>query len=151
VRVNGHDDKAFGVRVDVHQGSVLSPLPFVIKLEALSGDFREGLPMELQYGDDLVLMETEELLVEKIQKCEKTMEEKGLRVTFGRTKVIKCEARPTEKIAEWLCGVCSKGVGSMSIKSNQCSQWVHRCSGVSGKPQNVAGFRCKRCVDAHLF
>jgi len=23
--------------------------------------------------------------------------------------------------------------------------------GVSGKLQNVAGFRCKRCVDGHLF
>ena len=70
VRVNGRDSKAFNVKVGVHQGSVLSPLLFVIVLEALSREFREGLPMELLYADDLVLMaETEELLVEKIQKC----------------------------------------------------------------------------------
>ena len=40
----------------MHQGSVLSPLLFIIALEALSREFREGLPMELLYADDLVLV-----------------------------------------------------------------------------------------------
>ena len=40
----------------VHQGSVLSPLLFIFVLEAMSGEFREGLPMEFLYADDLVLM-----------------------------------------------------------------------------------------------
>ena len=40
----------------MHQGSVLSPLLFIIVLEALSREFREGLPMELLYADDLVLV-----------------------------------------------------------------------------------------------
>jgi len=45
------------------------PLLFVIVLEALSREFKEGLPMELLYTDDLVLMvETEGLLMEMIQK-----------------------------------------------------------------------------------
>jgi len=44
-------------------------------LETLSRKFREGLPMELLYVDDLVLMaEIEELLVEKIQKSKNSME-----------------------------------------------------------------------------
>jgi len=47
VRVNGHDSKLFGERVSLHQGLVLSPLLFVKVLEALSREFREGLPMEL--------------------------------------------------------------------------------------------------------
>ena len=69
VRINGKESEAFGVRVGVHQGSVLSPLLFIIVLEALSREFREGLPWELLYADDLVLLaETEGLLVEKIQK-----------------------------------------------------------------------------------
>ena len=69
VRIGGKVSKAFGVRVGVHQGSVLSPLLFIIVLEALSREFREGLPMELLYADDLVLMsETEEQLIVKLVK-----------------------------------------------------------------------------------
>ena len=43
-------------------------------LEALSREFREGLPMELLYADDLVLMaESEELLMEKSRKWKNGM------------------------------------------------------------------------------
>ena len=53
----------------VLQGSVLSPLLFIIVLEALSREFREGLPMELLYADDLVhIAETKELLLEKLRE-----------------------------------------------------------------------------------
>ena len=47
VRLNGRESETFSVKVGVHQGSVLSPLLFIIVLEALSREFREGLPMEL--------------------------------------------------------------------------------------------------------
>jgi len=42
VRVNGRDSKAFEMGVSVHQGSMLSPVLFVIVLEALSREFRKG-------------------------------------------------------------------------------------------------------------
>ena len=87
VRMNGRESKAFNVRVGVHQGSVLSPLLFIIVLEALSRDFREGLPMELHYAVDLVLIvESKELLLEKVRNWKKGMEKKGLRVNTGKTK-----------------------------------------------------------------
>ena len=54
--VNGVLGKEFGVSVGVHQGSVLSPLLFILTLDALSQDFRAGLPSELLYADDLVLI-----------------------------------------------------------------------------------------------
>ena len=51
----------FAVKVGVHQGSVLSPLLFIIVLKALSTKFRIELPWELFYADDLVLLaESEE-------------------------------------------------------------------------------------------
>ena len=56
VKLNGRESWRFGVKVGVHQGSVLSPLLFIIVLEALSREFREGLTLELLYADDLVLM-----------------------------------------------------------------------------------------------
>ena len=85
---NGRMGKGFKVKVGVHQGSVLSPLLFIIVLEALSSAFREGLPMELLYADDLVLLaNTVELLVQKIRKWRTGMEEEGLRLNMGKTKV----------------------------------------------------------------
>ena len=39
----------------MHQGSTLSPLLFVIVMEALSREFRVALPWEL-YADDLVVI-----------------------------------------------------------------------------------------------
>jgi hypothetical protein len=40
---------AFLVRVGVHQGSVQSPLLFIIVLEVLSTEFRTGVPWECCY------------------------------------------------------------------------------------------------------
>ena len=60
--MNGRESRAFNNKVGVHQGSVLSLLLFIIMLEALSKEFREGLPMELLYEDDLIA-ETKELLL----------------------------------------------------------------------------------------
>ena len=47
--------------------------------------------MKLLYADDLILIaETEGLLVEKIIKWKAGMEEMGLRVNMGKTKVMRC-------------------------------------------------------------
>ena len=56
-------------KLEFHQGSVLSPLLFVIVLEALSREFRTGTPWELLYAVDLVISaETEEGLKMKLNK-----------------------------------------------------------------------------------
>ena len=58
-------------------------------LEALSREFRKGLSMELLYEDDLVLIvETKELLLEKVRKWKEGMEKKGLRVNARKTEVM---------------------------------------------------------------
>ena len=44
VRVNESYSSSFQVGVGVHQGSVLSPLLFILVLEALSREFRNGVP-----------------------------------------------------------------------------------------------------------
>ena len=78
VNINGTIGDSFPVKVGVHQGSVLSPLLFIIVLEALSREFRTGLPWELLYADDLVLMadsiEELEILFESRKAYELTVE-----------------------------------------------------------------------------
>ena len=54
------------VKIGVHQGSVLSPLLFIIVLEALSQEFRSGVPWEDLYADDLVIIA--ELLKECVRR-----------------------------------------------------------------------------------
>ena len=77
----------FAVKVGVHQKSVLSPLLFIIVLEALSKKFRTGLPWELFYADDLALLaESKEELLEMIRQWKDSMEQKGLKVNMGKTK-----------------------------------------------------------------
>ena len=56
VLVNGQNSEEFGVGVCVHQGSVLSSLLFILVLEALSRQFRTGVPWELLYADYLAVM-----------------------------------------------------------------------------------------------
>ena len=73
------------------QGSVLSPLLLTIVLEALSRHFRKGLPCELFYADDLLLLaESSGILMEQIKIWKEGLESKGLKVNIRKTKVTKC-------------------------------------------------------------
>ena len=47
----------------VHQGSVLSPLLFIIMLKALSHEFNSGVSWEDLYADDLVV------IVDSLEGC----------------------------------------------------------------------------------
>ena len=60
VRTVYGNSECFEVKVGMHQSSALSPLLFVIVMEAISQEFRVALPWELLYADDLVVIaETE--------------------------------------------------------------------------------------------
>ena len=62
VRTVYENSKGFEVKVGMNQGSALSPLLFLIVMEAISREFRVALPWEMLYADDLaVITETEEL------------------------------------------------------------------------------------------
>jgi hypothetical protein len=151
VKLKDSESKSFEVKVGVHQGSVLSPLLFNIVLEALSRKCRGGLPYELFYADDLVLIaETKELLMEKLRIWKENMEAKGLRVNLGKTKVMRCcdgEGK-VEPSGKFPCRVCNKGVGENSIQCAECKRWVHKaCSRVKGSLSKVINYRCPVCVD----
>ena len=114
VRVGDGYSEEFDVGVGVHQGSVLSPLLFIIVLEALSREFRTGCPWELLYADDLVISaeSMEELLV-KVQTWKTEMEKKGLRMNMGKTKIMESGINldVLKKSGKYPCGVC-QSVGS---------------------------------------
>jgi len=60
----GYLSKAFNVKVGLHQGSILSPLLFVIVMETITREPQADLSLNLLYADDLMLMaESEESLM----------------------------------------------------------------------------------------
>jgi len=69
------NSNGFEVKVGRHQGSALSHLLFVIVMEALSREFRVGLPWELLYADDLVVIDkTEDDLIKRLNNWKDNME-----------------------------------------------------------------------------
>ena len=134
VRVDNCFSDSFSVNVGMHQGSVLSPLLFIIVLEVLSQEFRTGCPWELVYADDLVIIaETIEELTQKLEVWRVNLENKGLRVNMKKTKIMFSGVNKNTLIdtGVWPCGVCRSGVGRNSIFCSGCKHWVHKkCSGI---------------------
>ena len=56
VSVDGTFSDDFLVQVELHQGSVLSPLLFITMMEVLSREIRSGCLEELLYAGDLALL-----------------------------------------------------------------------------------------------
>ena len=153
VRVGEDFSKEFAVKVRVHQGPVLSPLLFIIVLEALSREFWPGVPWEDLYADDLVIIaDSLEECVRKLLIWKEAMEKKGLRVNAGKTKVMICctGLDLLQSSGEYPCAVCRTGVGNNSIYCNGCKLWVHKkCSGLQRLTPNP-DYRCARCMgNAH--
>ena len=127
---------------------VLSPLLFIIVLEALSCEFRSGVPWEDLYADDLVIIaESLEECVRRLLTWKEALEKKGLRVNAGKTKIMICSTGLDllQSSGEFQCAVCHTGMGSNSIFCNGCKHWVHKkCSGLKRLTKDP-DYRCTRC------
>jgi len=84
VKLNGRVNEGFGLKGGVHQGTVLSPLLFIIVLEALSSSFR-GATVQFWF-----CWQIEDLLVEMWKAGMEDWREKRLRMNVGKIKVIRC-------------------------------------------------------------
>ena len=127
---------------------VLSPMLFIIVLEALSREFSAGVPWEDLYVDDLVIIaDSLEECVRRLLIWKKAMEEKGLRVNAGKKKVLIC-GRGLDLLqssGEFPRAVCRTGVGSNSIFCNGCKHWVQKkCSGLKHLTEDP-DYRCTWC------
>ncbi|CAK9296894.1 unnamed protein product [Gordionus sp. m RMFG-2023] len=105
VRTDYGDSDSFEVKVGLHQGSVLSPLLFILVMDVVAREMREGLPWEILYADDLVLMANSEgEFRDKVSKWKMTMEAKGLKMNASKTKVmIGGENLKMEESGKWPC------------------------------------------------
>ena len=129
VRVGEGLSQEFEVKVGVHQGSVLSPLLFIIALDqALSHEFRAGVPWEDLYADDLAIIADS---LEEALDMERSHGE-GVEGKCGKDIGHDLWYRPgplASSSGNYPCTVCRTGVGSNSIYCNGCKLWLHKkCS-----------------------
>jgi len=127
----------------------LSPLLFVIVMEALYREFRIALPWGLLYADDLVVIgETEDDLIKRLNEWKDNLENRGMRVNMNETKVMISgeQQKVTQKAVRWPCGVCGRGIGQCT----SCQKWVQRKhTGIKGSMymyKVMKSFVCRGCV-----
>ena len=80
-------------------------------MDAVSSEARSGLPSELLYADDLVLMApTMEQPGRRVAEWRASLLDKGLKVNAGKSKVIGGSrgGKMIVNSGKWSCGVCGK-------------------------------------------
>jgi len=106
----------------------------------------------LLYADDLVVIpETENDLIRRLNEWNDFVENRGMRVNMNKTKVMISGEwqKVTPKAVRWPCDVCGRGVGNNSIQCTSCQKWVHRkCNGTKGSMYKVMKtFICRGCMN----
>ena len=150
VQVNGSSTESFKVTVGVYQGSVLSPLLFIIVMEASSSEFRVSCPWGLLYADDLLILSDSLMDLKNRLAARKTsVQSHGLRVNVDKTKILVSRAKHNKILVsnpKLPCGVCTFGVVANSILCTSCDLWVHKkCSGKTDRLTGNINFVCRKC------
>ena len=75
------------------------------------------------------------------------MEEKGLGVNAGKTKIMICGMGLDllQSSGEFLCAVCRTGVGSNSIFCTGCKHWLHKKYSGLKRLTEDPDYRCTQC------
>ena len=135
------------MKVGLHQGSVLSPLLFTAVMDVVSSEVRSGLPSELLYADDLVIMaQTMEQLGRRVTEWRASLLGKGFKVHAGKSNVMVGSSGGGMIVnsGKWCLWERStvKLCNAQYVKID--SQTVQWC--VCGDLSRVAdGSRCRRC------
>ncbi|VDO81380.1 unnamed protein product [Heligmosomoides polygyrus] len=79
----------FPISVGVHQGSVLSPLLFVVVMDAVTRDLQNAAPWMLLYADDVMLAcEDKTELERQAQECCDRLALYGLKLNVKKTEYL---------------------------------------------------------------
>uniref|UniRef100_A0A914WJ88 Reverse transcriptase domain-containing protein n=1 Tax=Plectus sambesii TaxID=2011161 RepID=A0A914WJ88_9BILA len=85
--------KDFRVTVGVHQGSVLSPLLFILIMDVVTRDLHQRPPWTLLYADDVMLADTDKAnLQNQVQAWSDRLAQFGLRLNVKKTEYMTTDA-----------------------------------------------------------
>ena len=65
----------FDVKVELHQGSALSPCLFTMVMDRMTNEIREEAPWTMMFADDIAICgESKEQVEEKLESCRYALE-----------------------------------------------------------------------------
>ena len=100
---------------------LLSPLLFAAVMDVVSSKARSGLPSELLYADNLLLMAPPmEQLGRRVAEWRAILLDTGMKVNAGKSKLMvgSSDWKMIVNSGKWSCGVCGKG-GRQTLFSAQ--------------------------------
>ena len=94
--VNGTISEKFVLNVGVHQGSLLSPLLFIMILEVLLCEFRSGCPYYYYT-----------LVTEKLRNGKKVWRQRVLQTNMKKKKIMVsvCDSGSVRSSGKWACSI----------------------------------------------
>ena len=156
VKVGANISEEHEVNVEVHQGSVLSPLLIAIVVDVVTNKIKEGMLQEILYADDIVFIaESMAELQEKLYGRKSALESKDLKVNLMKTKVTKVSkigqviVKPSSKKDPY--GICGRKTMLNAALCKSCGNLIH---GICAKIKMVTSrlaieFKCRKCKGYH--
>ena len=109
----------------------MSPHLFVMVIDVLTENVRDGSLVELLCADDLVLCsESLDEVMNQYRRWKNAVKRKSLRMNIDKIKGMQVDP----------CDACGKLVDCNSIQCTKCQRWVHRCC--SDVPRQVSLLAC---------
>ena len=126
--VDGKLSSSFSVKVGVHQGSALSPILFIMVMDVLTEDVRDGSLMELLYANDFVLGgQSADEVMDKYGRWKNAREGKGLWLNADKTKGMQLLFEKKVVFRRWILVVSVvSGLVVILFIVRWCQRWVHR-------------------------
>ena len=151
VSADGGLSSSIFMKAGVHQGSALSPLLFIMVMNVLTEDVRDGSLMELLYADDLVLCgKSLNEVMGKYGRWKNAVEGKDMRANVDKRKGIQSSFGKKSSVSKVdPCGVCGERVGCNYIHCTKCQRWVH-CRSSDG-PRQVILLSCRNDFVCRTF
>ncbi|EYC44867.1 hypothetical protein Y032_0447g1625 [Ancylostoma ceylanicum] len=99
VRTPNGTSQDFRVNVGVHQDSALSPLLFILVMDAITKDIQKNVPWTLLYADDVMLAaKTKAELEQQVQTWQDRLAYFGLRLNVKKTEYLTTDKNEQDTV-----------------------------------------------------
>jgi Reverse transcriptase (RNA-dependent DNA polymerase) len=92
VRACDGESDTFPIKIELHQGSALSPYTFTLVMDEITKDIQGDIPWCMFFTDDVVLINESGIGVnQKLKLWRQTLESKCFRLSRTKTEYMRCQ------------------------------------------------------------